>query len=131
MFKYDWPLVIYVRRRTCKGCEMCYESEFLKCLDTKTCGPWIPAFLKVKEGASRERKVHPRCKDPSLKKYFVNLHEIIISLEIIFQMSFVQYVKLLVTQSDIMAATSNPTSVNLVARAIVPKFDLLTYRKNV
>ena len=50
---------------------MCYKSEFLKCLNTKTCGPWIPALIKVKESASRERKLHPRCKDPSLKKYFV------------------------------------------------------------
>lgn len=31
----------------------------------------IPALLKPKEGATRERKLHPRCKDPSLKKYFV------------------------------------------------------------
>ena len=53
---------------------MCYKCEFLKCLNTKTCGPWIPAFLKVKQGASRERKLHPRCKDPSLKKFYVNLN---------------------------------------------------------
>ena len=73
LFEWDWPLFIYVRRRTCKGCEMCYKSEFLKCLKTKECGPWIPALLKVKEGASRARKLHPRLKDPSLKKYYVHL----------------------------------------------------------
>ena len=75
--KWDMPLIVYVRRRTCKGCKICYKCEFLKCLNTKTCGPWIPAFLKVKQGASRERKLHPRCKDPSLKKYYVNLNYIL------------------------------------------------------
>ena len=73
LFKWGWPLIVYVCRRKCKGCEMCYKSEFLKCLKTKECGPWIPALLNVKEGASRARKLHPRCKDPSLKKYHVHL----------------------------------------------------------
>ena len=72
--KWEMPLIVYVRRRTCKGCKMCYKCEFLKCLNTKTCGPWIPAFLKVKQGASRERKLHPRCKDPSLKRKYVNFN---------------------------------------------------------
>ena len=72
--KWEMPPIVYVRRRTCKGCKMCYKCEFLKCLNTKTCGPWIPAFLKVKQGASRERKLHPRCKDPSLKKYYVKFN---------------------------------------------------------
>ena len=48
-------------------------------LNTKTCGPWIRALLKMKEGASRESKLHRRCKDPSLKKYFVNIHDILFS----------------------------------------------------
>ena len=85
---------------------MCYKSEFLKCLNTKTCGPWIPALIKVKESASRERKLHPRCKDPSLKKYFVK-PDFAFSLNI-FQKSFAQYVKRLDTQNDIMAVKPNP-----------------------
>ena len=38
------------------------------------CGPWIRAKLLVKEGASRKRKLHPRCKDPSFLKYLVTVN---------------------------------------------------------
>ena len=98
---------------------MCYKSEFLKCLKTKECGPWIPALLKPKEGATRERKLHPRCKDPTLKKYFVNLLEFFVLFERL-QMSFVQYVKGLHTPNDITVGKENHKSVGLAAQVIVP-----------
>ena len=40
-------------------------------MNDKECGPWIKTVITTKEGRTRERKVHPVCKDPSLKKYLV------------------------------------------------------------
>ena len=71
--QWDLPFEIWVRRRTCQGCSMCYKGKFLKCLNDAICGPWIRARVVTKEGATRERKVHPRCKDPSFLKYYVNI----------------------------------------------------------
>ena len=59
--KWDLPFEIWVRRRTCQGCSMCYKGKFLKCLNDAICGPWIRARVVVKDGATREQKVHPRC----------------------------------------------------------------------
>ena len=71
-FKWEITRYIYVRRRTCKGCDMCYAGDFLNCVNDKECGPWIKTVVTTKEGRTRERKVHPVCKDPSLKTYLVN-----------------------------------------------------------
>ena len=62
-----------MRRRTCQGCENCYKLKFLECVNDHICGPWIRAVIVENEAKSRERKLHPRFKDPSLKKYFVNV----------------------------------------------------------
>ena len=54
---------MWVRQRTCQGCEMCYVGKFLDCLNDHICGTWIRTVIVVNENKTRERKIHPRMKD--------------------------------------------------------------------
>ncbi len=42
-----------------------------KYLNNAICGPWHRAEIIANPDATRQRKLHPRVKDPSLNKYFV------------------------------------------------------------
>ena len=55
---------------------MCYVGKFLECLNDHICGPWIRAEILLNENKTRERKMHPRLKDPTLEKAFVSFFDV-------------------------------------------------------